>query len=144
MKLWKLHGTQPRFARMPEDFDTLVEHGGAIAGSAGTVCDRVRVMAEGAGTNYFIGQFSFGDLAHDEVMHSVSLFARGVLPKADWRVAPFLLTDSKVSAVDFIHLVDKCLVHCNLAPSRSAGFSTLPLAFLGKGIVRSVMTSGTL
>ena len=24
MKLWKLHGTQPRFARLPEDFDTLV------------------------------------------------------------------------------------------------------------------------
>jgi hypothetical protein len=30
MKLWKLHGTEPRFARMPEDFDTLVEHGGGI------------------------------------------------------------------------------------------------------------------
>jgi ParB/Sulfiredoxin domain len=37
-----------------------------------------------------------------------------------------------------------CLVDYNLAPSRSTGFSTLPLAFLGKGIVRSVMSSGTL
>ena len=87
MKLWKLHGTQPRFARMPEDFDMLVEHGGGIAGSPATVRDRVRVMTEEAGTNYFIGQFSFGDLAHDEVMHSVSLFAREVLPTADQRVA---------------------------------------------------------
>jgi alkanesulfonate monooxygenase SsuD/methylene tetrahydromethanopterin reductase-like flavin-dependent oxidoreductase (luciferase family) len=86
MKLWKLHGTQPRFARMPEDFDTLVEHGGGIAGSPATVRDRVRIMTEEAGTNYFIGQFSFGDLAHDEVMNSVSLFAREVLPTANQRV----------------------------------------------------------
>jgi alkanesulfonate monooxygenase SsuD/methylene tetrahydromethanopterin reductase-like flavin-dependent oxidoreductase (luciferase family) len=83
MKLWKLHGTQPRFARMPEDFDTLIEHGGGIAGSPATVRHRVRVMTEETGTNYFIGQFSFGDLTHDEVMHSVSLFAREVLPAAD-------------------------------------------------------------
>ena len=88
MKLWKLYGTQPRFARMPEDFDTLVEHGGGIAGSAATVRDRVRVMTEEAGTNYFIGQFSFGDLGHDEVMHSVGLFAREVLPMAAARVVP--------------------------------------------------------
>src|SRR6266566_3143287 len=33
MKLWKLHGTQPRYARIPADFDALVEHGIAIAGS---------------------------------------------------------------------------------------------------------------
>lgn len=88
MKLWKLHGTQPRFARMPEDFDTLVEHGGGLAGSPATVRERVRAMSEAAGTNYFIGQFSFGDLGHDEVMHSVGLFARDVLPMAAVRVAP--------------------------------------------------------
>jgi alkanesulfonate monooxygenase SsuD/methylene tetrahydromethanopterin reductase-like flavin-dependent oxidoreductase (luciferase family) len=80
MKLWKLHGTQPRFARMPEDFDSLVEHGGGIAGSPATVRDRVRAMTQEAGANYFIGQFSFGDLAHEEVMHSAGLFAREVLP----------------------------------------------------------------
>ena len=88
MKLWKLYGTQPRFARMPEDFDTLVEHGGGIAGSPASVRDRVRVMTEEAGTSYFIGQFSFGDLGHDEVMHSVGLFAREVLPMAAPRVVP--------------------------------------------------------
>lgn len=82
MKLWKLHGTEPRFARMPEDFDTLVQNGGGIVGSPATVRDRVSVMSEEAGTNYFIGQFSFGDLGHDEVKHSVELFAREVLPMA--------------------------------------------------------------
>jgi len=59
MKLWKLHGTQPRYARIPEDFDSVVENGGAIAGSPGTIRDRVRHMTEEAGTNYFISQFSF-------------------------------------------------------------------------------------
>jgi alkanesulfonate monooxygenase SsuD/methylene tetrahydromethanopterin reductase-like flavin-dependent oxidoreductase (luciferase family) len=83
MKLWKLHGTQPRFARLPEDFDTLVENGGAIAGAPATLRDRVASMMEAAGTNYFIGQFSFGDLSHEEVMHSAGIFAREVLPMAE-------------------------------------------------------------
>ena len=39
-------------------------------------------MTEQAGANYFISQFSFGDLSHEEVMHSVSLFAREVMPMA--------------------------------------------------------------
>jgi hypothetical protein len=37
-------------------------------------------MTAEAGATYFISQFSFGDLAHDEVTHSVRLFAREVLP----------------------------------------------------------------
>jgi alkanesulfonate monooxygenase SsuD/methylene tetrahydromethanopterin reductase-like flavin-dependent oxidoreductase (luciferase family) len=87
MKLWKLHGTQPRYARIPEDFDSVVANGGAIAGSPGTIRDRVSRMTEEAGANYFISQFSFGDLAHDEVMHSVGIFAREMLPTARGRVA---------------------------------------------------------
>src|SRR5579859_1135655 len=87
MKLWKLHGTQPRFARLPEDFETLVENGGGIAGSPATIRDRVRAMTAGAGANYFISQFSFGDLTQEEVLHSVGLFAREVLPMAQARLA---------------------------------------------------------
>jgi alkanesulfonate monooxygenase SsuD/methylene tetrahydromethanopterin reductase-like flavin-dependent oxidoreductase (luciferase family) len=87
MKLWKKHGTQPRYARIPEDFGSLVENGGAIAGSPGTIRDQVRSMTEAAGANYFISQFSFGDLTQDEVLHSASLFAREMLPAAHERVA---------------------------------------------------------
>jgi len=86
MKLWKLHGTQPRYARIPEDFDTLVQNGGAIAGSPGTIRDRVRHMTEEAGANYFIGQFSFGDLRHEEVTRSVGIFAGEMLPATRERV----------------------------------------------------------
>lgn len=80
MKLWKLHGTEPRNIRLPPDFDTLVEHGGAIAGSASTIRDRIQRMTADAGVNYFISQFSFGDLTAAEVQHSVGLFAREMLP----------------------------------------------------------------
>jgi alkanesulfonate monooxygenase SsuD/methylene tetrahydromethanopterin reductase-like flavin-dependent oxidoreductase (luciferase family) len=79
MKLWNMHGTQPRYARIPEDFDTLVENGGAIAGSPGTIRERIRHMTEEAGANYFISQFSFGDLTREEVRHSVGIFAREML-----------------------------------------------------------------
>jgi alkanesulfonate monooxygenase SsuD/methylene tetrahydromethanopterin reductase-like flavin-dependent oxidoreductase (luciferase family) len=80
MKLWKLHGTQPRYARIPEDFDAMVQNGGAIAGSPATVRDQVRSMTAAAGASYFIAQFSFGDLSHEEVLHSAELFAREMLP----------------------------------------------------------------
>jgi alkanesulfonate monooxygenase SsuD/methylene tetrahydromethanopterin reductase-like flavin-dependent oxidoreductase (luciferase family) len=80
MKLWKKHGTQPRYARIPDDFDTMVENGGAIAGSPGSLRDQVRNMAEAAGASYFITQFSFGDLSQEEVLHSAGIFAREVLP----------------------------------------------------------------
>jgi len=87
MKLWKKHGTQPRYARMPEDFDTMVAGGGAIAGSPATIRDQVRAMAEAAGTSYFISQFSFGDLSQEEVLHSAGIFARELIPASRERVA---------------------------------------------------------
>ena len=86
MKLWKKHGTQPRYARIPEDFDTLVKNGGGLAGSPGTIRDYVRNMTDQAGTNYFISQFSFGDLSHEEVLHSAGIFAREVLTESRERV----------------------------------------------------------
>ena len=53
----------------------------------GKVRDRVRVATEEAGTNYFISQFSFGDLSQEEVLHSISQFAREMMPGAHERVA---------------------------------------------------------
>jgi alkanesulfonate monooxygenase SsuD/methylene tetrahydromethanopterin reductase-like flavin-dependent oxidoreductase (luciferase family) len=87
MKLWKLHGTQPRYARIPDDFEAVVKNGGGIVGSPGTISEQVSRMANEAGANYFIGQFSFGDLTQEEVLHSAGIFAREVLPLARERVA---------------------------------------------------------
>ena len=87
MKLWKKHGTQPRYARIPEDFDTVVKNGGAIAGSPGSIRDQVRNMAAEAGASYFISQFSFGDLSQGEVLQSAGIFASEVLPASTERIA---------------------------------------------------------
>ena len=87
MKLWKKHGTQPRFARLPADFGMMVQNGGAIAGSPGTIRGQVGRMADEAGANYFISQFSFGNLTQQEVLHSAGIFAREMLPAARERVA---------------------------------------------------------
>lgn len=86
MKLWTRHGTQPRYARIPDDFDTLVQNGGAIAGSPGTLRPQVESMLAQAGANYFISQFSLGDLTQEEVLQSASIFARELLPVARERV----------------------------------------------------------
>jgi len=82
MKLWNIHGTQPRYARIPEDFEAVVKNGGGIIGSPGTIGEQVSRMAGEAGANYFVGQFSFGDLSQDEVLRSAGIFAREVLPQA--------------------------------------------------------------
>ena len=87
MKLWNKHGTQPRYARIPEDFDTMLKNGGALAGSPGTIRDQVSSMAAEAGANYFIAQFSFGDLSQQEVLHSAGIFTRELLPASRERVA---------------------------------------------------------
>jgi hypothetical protein len=87
MKLWNLHGTQPRYARIPEDFEAVVKNGGGLIGSPGSIREQVSRMANEAGANYFISQFSFGDLTQEEVLHSAGIFAREVLPMARESVA---------------------------------------------------------
>jgi alkanesulfonate monooxygenase SsuD/methylene tetrahydromethanopterin reductase-like flavin-dependent oxidoreductase (luciferase family) len=87
MTLWKKHGTTPRYARVPDDFDSAVDNRAAIVGSPGTIRDAVRGMADEADVSYFIAQFSFGNLTHDEVMHSAGIFAREVIPASRERIA---------------------------------------------------------
>jgi alkanesulfonate monooxygenase SsuD/methylene tetrahydromethanopterin reductase-like flavin-dependent oxidoreductase (luciferase family) len=83
MKLWKKHGTTPRYARIPDNFDAAVSNRAAIVGSPATIRDAVYGMTEEAGVSYFVAQFSFGDLTHEEVMHSAGIFAREVISSPD-------------------------------------------------------------
>jgi alkanesulfonate monooxygenase SsuD/methylene tetrahydromethanopterin reductase-like flavin-dependent oxidoreductase (luciferase family) len=87
MKLWKKHGTTPRYARIPDNFEAVVSNRAAIVGSPATIRDAVYRMAEEAGASYFITQFSFGDLTHEEVKRSAMIFAREVIPSAQDRLA---------------------------------------------------------
>jgi len=51
-----------------------------IAGSPATVARMIRSQMQEAGTNYFVAQFAFGDLTLSEVLRTVELFAREVMP----------------------------------------------------------------
>jgi len=77
---------------MPEDFDTLVKNGGALR-VPGTIRDYVTNMASDAGELFYFA-ISFGDLSHEEVMHSAGIFAREVLP-ASRKVWPRRLSDGE-------------------------------------------------
>ena len=68
--------THPR----PADYDTLVERGQGIAGSPATVREFLASQLEETGCNYVVGQFAFGDMARDECLRSIGLFAGGVMP----------------------------------------------------------------
>ena len=54
---------------------------GDESGSPGTIRDKIYAMTSEAGATYFISQFSFGDLSQEEVLHSVDIFAREMMPR---------------------------------------------------------------
>ena len=63
-----------------DSFDTLIKQGQAIAGSPETVRAFLASQIKECGANYIVGQFCFGDLKLDEMLRSVELFAREVMP----------------------------------------------------------------
>ena len=78
--LFQLHGTSPAGGDRPPQFDQIKDGGRGIAGSPATVTRMIRSQMEEAGTNYFVGQFAFGDLTSTEVLRTIDLFAREVMP----------------------------------------------------------------
>jgi alkanesulfonate monooxygenase SsuD/methylene tetrahydromethanopterin reductase-like flavin-dependent oxidoreductase (luciferase family) len=78
--LFRLHGTSPAFGDRPPHFDQIKDGGRGIAGSPTTVARMIKSQMEEAGTNYFVAQFAFGDLTLAEVMQTVELFTREVMP----------------------------------------------------------------
>ena len=42
--------------------------------------DYIATQIEAAGATYFVCDFAFGTIGHDEAMRSVELFAREVMP----------------------------------------------------------------
>ena len=57
-----------------------MEDGRAFAGTPDAVAEFVQKQTAEAGANYFVGQFAFGDLALEETLRSVGLFAEEVMP----------------------------------------------------------------
>ncbi|MDE0028313.1 MAG: LLM class flavin-dependent oxidoreductase [Deltaproteobacteria bacterium] len=80
--LFRLRGSSPNHPR-PPDFDGAIASGQGVAGAPDTVKTLLRAQLRGAGANYFIGQFAFGDISLDEALRSVDLFAEHVAPGLD-------------------------------------------------------------
>jgi alkanesulfonate monooxygenase SsuD/methylene tetrahydromethanopterin reductase-like flavin-dependent oxidoreductase (luciferase family) len=78
--LFRVHGTSPAFGDRPPHFDQIKDGGRGIAGSPATVTRMIRSQMKEAGTNYFVAQFAFGDLALNEVLTTVRLFTSEVMP----------------------------------------------------------------
>ena len=78
--LFRQHGTTPEMGERPPHFDQIKDGGRGIAGSPATVTRMIKAQMEEAGTNYFVAQFAFGDLTFSEVMRTVDLFVREVMP----------------------------------------------------------------
>ena len=78
--LFHMHGTSPAGGERPPHFDQIKDGGRGIAGSPATVTRMIKAQMEEAGTNYFVGQFAFGDLTLAEVLRTVDLFTRKVMP----------------------------------------------------------------
>jgi alkanesulfonate monooxygenase SsuD/methylene tetrahydromethanopterin reductase-like flavin-dependent oxidoreductase (luciferase family) len=75
-----MNGTLPDSPLRADSFDTLIRQGQAIAGSPDTVRAFLAAQIKDSGANYIVGQFCFGDLKLDEMLHSVELFAAQVAP----------------------------------------------------------------
>ena len=56
------------------------EWGTSLIGSPDTVLQKARSMIEIAKPDSLVGMFSFGGLKHEQVMHSIELFASKVMP----------------------------------------------------------------
>ena len=78
--LHEMHGTQPASTLHAKDFDTLVAQGQAVAGSPQTVTAFLQPQVADSGCNYVVGQMAFGDLMLEEMLRSVELFGREVMP----------------------------------------------------------------
>jgi alkanesulfonate monooxygenase SsuD/methylene tetrahydromethanopterin reductase-like flavin-dependent oxidoreductase (luciferase family) len=90
--LHRLHNASPQLGERPPTFDAVIETGTGIAGSPETVAAALSRQIAESGTNYLVCQMAFGDLTLDETLHSIKLFADGVMPAciaaADAQVLP--------------------------------------------------------
>jgi alkanesulfonate monooxygenase SsuD/methylene tetrahydromethanopterin reductase-like flavin-dependent oxidoreductase (luciferase family) len=81
MHLWRVHDNPLKNYPIPEDFAAAVEAGIAIVGTPEEVCERLKREIDVSGVNYVLTRFAFGDLTHEESVHSLALFTAKVMPE---------------------------------------------------------------
>jgi alkanesulfonate monooxygenase SsuD/methylene tetrahydromethanopterin reductase-like flavin-dependent oxidoreductase (luciferase family) len=77
--LFKLYGRMPSHPRPPQ-FSAIQADGRGFCGSPKTVTEIIRKQMAESGSDYFVGQFAFGDLTLAETKRSIELFAAEVMP----------------------------------------------------------------
>jgi alkanesulfonate monooxygenase SsuD/methylene tetrahydromethanopterin reductase-like flavin-dependent oxidoreductase (luciferase family) len=92
--LSEMNGTLPQSPLRVDSFDTLITQGQAIAGAPETVRAFLAKQVKDCGVNYIVGQFCFGDLALDEMLRSVNLFATHVIPALRQKSATYRISKS--------------------------------------------------
>jgi alkanesulfonate monooxygenase SsuD/methylene tetrahydromethanopterin reductase-like flavin-dependent oxidoreductase (luciferase family) len=82
----RMKAAMPIHAR-PARWDEMQAQGRAVAGTPKTVAAVLRDRIAVSGADYVIGQFAFGDLSLAEVLKTVDLFSREVVPALTERAA---------------------------------------------------------
>jgi alkanesulfonate monooxygenase SsuD/methylene tetrahydromethanopterin reductase-like flavin-dependent oxidoreductase (luciferase family) len=80
-------GQPDRYAARRQFADEL-EHGGFVVGSPATVREQLARYLDQTGANYVMGAFAFGDMPVEQVLGSVDLFGREVIPALSERGQP--------------------------------------------------------
>ena len=80
-KLWVENNVEAPHLGPISRFETAVEIGMMVHGSAGRVTDALARQVEITGVNYLAVQPAFGDIGHDEEMRSLERFAAHVMPQ---------------------------------------------------------------
>jgi alkanesulfonate monooxygenase SsuD/methylene tetrahydromethanopterin reductase-like flavin-dependent oxidoreductase (luciferase family) len=73
-------GRDPAGESRRGDFDTAISWGGIFAGSPETVRRQVQEFIDETGANYFVGTFAFGSLTTEQILSSMRLFAKEIMP----------------------------------------------------------------
>lgn len=79
--LWNVFGEADRHAWL-KDWDAQLRAGGLLVGTPSQVREQVLQQLDVTGANYFVANFTFGDLTDEQVMRSIGLFATEVMPPA--------------------------------------------------------------
>ena len=80
-RLWAKYDVPfPLAASLPKEWDELQGHGHAIAGTPAQVRDYIARQIEEAGASYFVCDFAFGQMTHEEALRSAELFASEIMP----------------------------------------------------------------
>ena len=74
-------GNRQRLDFSKFDWEGLINTGYLIAGNPDTVARQISDEMKQIGADHFMGMFHIGNLAHDKVVSSLSLFHKEVMPR---------------------------------------------------------------